>query len=116
MFADPQTVTVNAVAKVMPRVESVGKKSIYQTADGLFTLTISHITSGDRIRSMVRVDQKAIVTNPLDSTNDYDTLSFYSVIDRPIYGFTTAQVEQLATGFQAWLNTAAVDKVIGAES
>jgi hypothetical protein len=65
---------------------------------------------------MVRIDQRAIVTNPLDSTNDYDTLSFYSVIDRPVYGFTTAQIEQLVTGFQAWLTTGNVDKLIGTES
>lgn len=116
MFADPQSVTVNAVAQSMPRVSSKELSSIYSKSDGTFKLTISHTPSKDRIRSMVRIDQRAIVTNPLDSTNDYDTLSFYSVIDRPVYGFTTAQVEQLVAGFQAWLTAGNVDKLIGTES
>jgi hypothetical protein len=116
MFADPQTVTVNSVAKVMARYLVDGTKANYQTADGLFILTISHQVSKGRTRSMVRVDQKAIVTNPLDSTNDYDTLSFYSVLDRPDFGFTTAQAEQLVAGCQAWLTAANVDKLLGRES
>jgi hypothetical protein len=116
MFADPQTVTVNAVAKVMARYLVDGTKANYQTADGLFTLTISHQSSKGRTRSMVRIDQKAIVTNPLDSTNDYDTLSFYTVIDRPAFGFTTAQVEQLIAGLKTWLDNTAIDKLLGSES
>lgn len=116
MFADPQSVTINSVAQSMPRVSSKELSSVYSKSDGTFKLTISHTPSKDRIRSMVRIDQRAIVTNPLDSTNDYDTLSFYSVIDRPVYGFTTAQVEQLVAGFQAWLTSGNVDKLIGTES
>jgi hypothetical protein len=116
MFADPQSVTVNSVAKSMPRVSSKDLSSTYSMVDGTFKLTISHNPTKDRIRSMVRIDQRAIVTNPLDSTNDYDTLSFYIVLDRPVYGFTTVQIEQLATGFLAWYTTGNVDKLIGTES
>lgn len=117
MFSDPQSVTINSVAQSMPRVETSGKKTVYSKADETFKVTISHTPTKDRVRSMARIDQRAIVTNPLDSTqSDYDTLSFYCVIDRPNYGFTMTQVEQLVTGFQAWLNTAAVDKLYGQES
>jgi hypothetical protein len=116
MFADPQTVTVNAVAKVMARYLVEGTKALYQTSDESFKLTISHTKSADRTRSMVRIDQRAIVTNPLDQTNDYDTLSFYCVIDRPVYGFTTAQIEQLIAGLKTWLDNTAIDKMIGSES
>jgi hypothetical protein len=65
---------------------------------------------------MARIDQRAVVADPLTSVNDYETLSFYCVIDRPNYGFTTAQIEQLVTGFQAWLTTGNVDKLVGLES
>jgi len=116
MFADPQTVTVNAVAKVLARISTSAQSAIYQNVDETFKLTISHQKSGTRTRSMVRIDQREVVTNPLDSTNDYDTLSFYCVFDKPEYGFSTAQVEQLIAGLQAWLNGAAVDKLIGKES
>jgi hypothetical protein len=117
MFADPQSVTVNSVAQSMPRITSTGLSAVYQKSDLSFKLTISHTpTKDDRIRSMVRIDQRAIVTNPLDSSNDYDTLSFYCVIDRPSYGFTTAQTEQLVAGLQAWLTSGNVDKLLGTES
>lgn len=117
MFADPQSITVNSVAKSMPRVETDGKSAIYQIADETFTMTISHTDlKNGRTRSMVRVDQKAVVTNPLDSTNDYDTLSFYSVIDRPKFGFTSAQVGYLVAALQAWLDGTAVGKLYGHES
>lgn len=117
MFADPQSVTVNSVAQSMPRVSSKDRTTVYQKNDLSFTLTISHTPGAKgRTRSMARIDQRAVVTNPLDSTNDYDTLTFYVVMDRPSYGFTMVQAEQLIAGFQAWLNTAAVDRLWGQES
>jgi hypothetical protein len=117
MFSDPQSVTVNSVAQSMPRVETGTRKSIYQKNDQTFTLTISHQTlNNGRIRSLARLDQRAIVTNPLDSTNDYDTLTYYFVIERPAYGFTMTQVEQLVAGFNSWLTTGNVDKLFGQES
>lgn len=116
MFSDPQTVTVNAVAKVMPRVSSDGLSSIYQLSDQSFKLTISHTPSKGRVRSMVRIDQRAIVPDPLTAVNDYETLSFYFVVDRPEVGFTAAQQDQLRAGLTAWFNTAASDKIFGQES
>lgn len=116
MFADPQTVTVNAVAQVMPRVTTNGYKSVYQKNDQTFTLTLSHTPSKDRIRSMARVDQRAIVADPLTAENDYETLSFYVVIDRPAVGFSSTQVDQLIAGVKTWLDTTASGKLFGQES
>jgi hypothetical protein len=116
MFADPISVTVNSVAQSMPRVETNGRKSVYQKGDETFTLTISHAKTGSRVRSMARSDQRAIVPDPLTSVNDYETMSFYCVIDRPEAGFSVTQVEQLVAGFQAWLTTSVVDKLYGQES
>jgi len=115
MFTEPIVVTVNSVAQSMPRVQIDGSKAIYMKADESYKLTISHQTSGNRTRSMARIDFRKVVTDPLTASNDYDTLSIYTVIDRPGYGFTLAEIEQLATGFQAWLNTTAVDKLYGKE-
>ncbi|DAD52195.1 coat protein [ssRNA phage Gerhypos.2_40] len=117
MFADPQSVTVASVAKSMPRVENDGQKSVYQMADSTFKLTISHQpTAGDRIRSMVRIDQKAIVADPLTAVNDYETLTFYVVVDRPLVGFTSTQVNDLVAGLKTWLDSTAVGKIFGQES
>lgn len=116
-FADPQSVTVNAVGQSMARTLTSGSSSTYSKADGTFKLTISHTRSGkDRIRSMARIDQRAIVPDPLTAVNDYETLSYYVVIDRPEAGFTMVQVEQLVAGFNAYLTNATVDKLYGQES
>lgn len=116
MFADPQTMTVNAVAQSMPRIANVGQKSTYQKNDMSFTLLLSHTVAKDRVRSMARIDQRAIVPDPLTTVNDYETLSVYLVIDRPLAGFSSTQVDQLITGFKTWLDTTAVGKLYGQES
>jgi hypothetical protein len=116
MFADPQTVTVNAVAQVMPRTSTGGTKSTYQKNDLSYTLNVSHTTAKDRIRSMARIDQRAIVPDPLTAVNDYETLSVYLVIDRPLAGFSSTQLDQLITGFKTWLDAATILKLYGSES
>lgn len=116
MFADPQVVTVNAVAKSMPRISSKDLSATYQMDDQSFKLTISHTISNKRNRSMVRIDQRAIVPDPLTSINDYETLSFYFVIDRPEVGFSAAQVDQLVQGLKTWLDTTADGKLYGLQS
>jgi len=116
MLTDPQVVTVNSVAKSMPRISLDGTSAIYSLADETFKLKISHQKSNKRVRSMARIEQRAIVADPLTAENDYETLAFYAVIDRPEVGFTTAQIEQLVTGFKTWLDTTMVDKLIGQES
>lgn len=115
-FTDPQVVTVNAVAQSMPRVAVSGNSSTYQKSDMTFTLTISHQMSKDRVRSMARIDQRAVVPDPLTAVNDYETLSFYCVIDRPSAGFTPTQSEQLITGFKTWLDATVMGKLFGRES
>jgi len=116
MFADPQVVTVNAVAQSMARVLVSGTSATYQKSDGTFKLTISHQESNDRIRSMARIDQRLIVADPLSLVNDYETLSFYFVIDRPLYGFSSTQCDQLITGLKSWLDSTAIGKLYGKES
>lgn len=116
MLTDPQIITVNSVAQSMPRISSTGLSSIYQSSDQLFKLTVSHITSNQRVRSMGRIDQRAIVADPITSVNDYETLSLYTVLDRPEVGFSIAQIQQLLAGHQAWLTSTIIAKMVGNES
>lgn len=116
MLTDPQVVTVNAVAKSMPRIIMDGQSATYANTDETFKLKISHSKSNKRVRSMARIDQRAIVPDPLTAENDWESLGLYIVLDRPEVGFTVVQIEQLVTGFLAWFNTAMVDKIIGGES
>lgn len=116
MFTDPQSVTVATVAKSMPRVTTGNLNSKYQKDDGTYVLTISHAPNKDRIRSMIRIDNKAVVPDPLTAVNDYETLSVYLVIDRPLAGFSSTQVNDLIVGFKTWLDATAVGKIYGQES
>lgn len=117
MFSEPITITVNAVAKVMPRTSNVGQKSTYELADATFNLLIEHMTTkSGRIRSVARFEQRSIVPDPLTSVNDWENMAISVIIDRPLIGFTAAQQDQLLTGFRTWLATATSDKLYGRES
>jgi len=115
-LADPQSVTINAVAQSMPRIVTGDRKSTYQKNDGVWTFEISHTPNKDRIRSMVKLTQRAVVPDPLTAVNDYETLITYLVVDRPLAGFSMVQLEQQVAGFVAWLSNANVDKIYGQES
>lgn len=116
MFADPQSITVAGVAKSMPRISTSGLTTIYSKDDETYKMTLSHQKSNSRIRSMARVDNRAIVADPLTSENDYETLTFYVVVDRPEVGFTSTQVNDLVAAVKTWLDATAVGKLFGLES
>jgi hypothetical protein len=117
LLADPQSVTVNSVAQSLPKTSSNGTSSVYEKADGTYKLTVSHlVTRGDRLRSLIRFDHKAVVSNPLDSTNDYDTQSIQIVLERPNFGFTATDLSNDWAGIKAWLDSTMVTKLFGRES
>lgn len=115
-FADPQTLTVNSVAKTLAKILTSGTSATYQSSDGAYKLIISHQQSKKRIRTMVRVENRAIVTDPLTSVNDYDTLTFFMVLDRPEYGFSDAQIGYVIAALMAWNDSTAVGKLLGLQS
>lgn len=120
MFSDPQTITINSVAKVLARVETNGRQSIYQNSDQTYTLTISHrftkSKGRERVSSVARLDQRALVTDPVTSVTDYDTMSEWHVFERPVYGFTVTQMQQQAAGFFSFLDATVIAKIFGGES
>lgn len=117
MFADPQTITVNGVAKTLAKIESKGLMTVYESNDQTFKLTISHqVMNNDRVKTMARVDQRAVVEHPLTAELDYDTMSEWYVIERPTFGFALTDIQYLATGFKSWLDNTAIAKLFGKES
>jgi len=94
MFADPiANVTYNAVAQTLPRISTTGTKSVYRKSDGSLVATISHSNSGNRIRSMCRLDRNVDV----NSDNVLETYGAYIVLDRPVSGFSETDVINLIT-------------------
>jgi len=116
MFADPQSVTIDAVPYSMPRIQSDGTQALYSTADEGLKMRISHQESKGRTRRMIRLDKRVVAADPLTSVNTYQSVGVYLVIDEPEYGFTDDNIDDIIQGFKTWLSTANVTKVLGSES
>jgi hypothetical protein len=114
-FSDPQTLTINSIAKVCARVQTNGTKTVYSTADEEVKFTVSHQESKGRTRRMVRVDQRVIAADPLTAKNEYKSTGIYLVIDEPEYGFSDAAIDYVVQALKTWLSTANVLKVLGSE-
>lgn len=114
-FADPQTITVNAVPLTLNKVRVEGQKTVYSTADEELKLTISHQESKGRTRRMARLDKRVVATNPLSSVNEYKSTGIYLVIDEPEYGFTDDELDDVVQGLTAWLTSANVLKILSSQ-
>lgn len=118
MFTDPQTITVNAEAKSLPRTESEGTRSSYSKDDGTLTLSVSHLeTKNSRIRRQVRLDFNKIADDPYVAGNSrMQSGSIYFVVDEPDAGqFTNAELLLNAKALIAWMTDANVTKVLAGE-
>lgn len=117
MFTEPLSVTVNAVAKNLPRVALGDRTATYENvADGL-TVRISHVL-GKRNRRTVRLDITKTAADPLlDGVSRPYSMSAYLVVDHPIVGFSATETEQNVQALVDWLDTPGnLTKVVGGES
>jgi hypothetical protein len=117
-FADPQTVTINAVAQTLPRVGSAAGAGAFQKDDGTVKLSMAH-TYAKRTRRTVRLDHSKIAADPLISAQSIKySMSAYLVIDMPITGYTVAEAKQIVDGLTAYLTAssgARVTQLLGGE-
>ncbi len=117
MFADPQTVTVNAVAQTLPAISREPHKSTYREDIGEYALLISHSEGKSRNRRVVRLDRVITTADPfIPAQNVEVSASYYLVIDHPNAGFSVTQMKDDVLGLAAWLTSANVIKVLGGES
>ena len=116
MFADPQSITVNAVAQSLPAIERNGQSSVYQKDDKAYKLTVAH-AFGKRNRFTVRIDTNKIAADPLASANNLQySSSAYMVIDGPTIGYTNAELKDIALALAGWCTSANLLKVLGGET
>lgn len=118
-FADPQKVKVTETEVELPRVNTGSFKSEYLSADGLTELILS-TANGRRKRHMARVNLTKIVPSVLNSSqNEEVSSSVYVVIDRPVTGFTNAELKKVVEGLVTFLSAStysATNKLLGSES
>lgn len=110
-FADPQSITVNAVPVSMPRTGFGDSAGQFTSADGNYQFSVSH-SYGKRMRRVVRVQQKKTSADPLiPSQNVASTMGTYLVVDHPVNGFTVAEQKYLVDALVAYLTASSGAKV-----
>lgn len=118
-YADPQSVTINAVAQTLPRVSSGPFSGVFQKDDGSVKLTVAHAYN-KRIRRTARIDHKKIVADPLmPTTNTLFSMSTYIVCDVPVTGYTVVEQKQIVDALTAYLTAssgARVTQLLGGEN
>lgn len=94
-YADPNVdITYATVNQSLPRIYSASpNKGAYRKTTGEFVLTISHLNSGNRVRSMYRLDRFVDV----NADNILESYGAYLVLDRPLTGFSETDVVNLVT-------------------
>lgn len=118
-FTDPQTVTINAVAQVLPRTSSGVDAGVFTKDDGSVKLSVAH-NYGKRIRRTVRLEHSKTAPDPLiSSTNILYGMTAYLVIDVPVTGYSVAEAKQIVDGLTAYLTAssgARVTQLLGGEN
>jgi hypothetical protein len=123
-FADPTSIAIGATVtpsggtatSVAAVDRSAPYQGVYQTSDGLTKLTISHV-KGSRTRSTFRVDSYTTYTDPSTGLTSLVSHAAYLVLNRPIAGFTNAQLKATISGVCAFIGVSAnQDKFLGLES
>jgi hypothetical protein len=119
MFADPQALTLDASALTLNRTGSGTSSGVFQTADGLVKMTVSH-AYGKRTRHTIRIDHQKTAVDPLvPAQNKPYSMSYYLVVDVPPVGYSVADQIKIVKGLFANLaasTDANYTKLLGGES
>lgn len=115
MLADPQSVTINAVATSLPKTSSGQTVNTFTSADGVTTMTTKQNATSSRFRREVRLSQHKVVADPISGLNKDLGLSVYLVIDEPKSGFSDTEIGYLVEALKTWLTAANYNKVLGGE-
>jgi len=102
-FSDPQSVTVNAVARSLPRILNGTKVGTFVTADGITTLTLDPTGTKSRRVAKASVRENVNVTDAQTGLVSVQNHSFTIIANRPMTGISDTVAEQLAAGLITWL-------------
>jgi len=118
-FADPQSVTINAVANALPRTASGVNTGSFTKDDGNVALTVSH-SYGKRTRRQLRLNVRKIAADPLiSSSNILYSMGATLIVDTPVTGYSIAEQKQVVDALIAFLSAssgAKVTQLLGGEN
>lgn len=110
-FADPQSVTISAVANSLARTGFGPNSGTFQKDDGLVGLDVNQ-SYGKRTRRQIRINHAKIAADPLISAQNIRySMSAYLVIDLPPTGYTVAEAKAVIDGFLTYLTASSGAKV-----
>lgn len=119
-FADPQSVTINAVAQTLARTSSDKNAGAFQKADTTVKLSVSHIYAKGRVRRLLRLDHSKIAADPLmASVNVRLNGAVYLVTDFPETGYTIEEAKQIVDALTLYLTAtsgARATQLLGGEN
>lgn len=117
-FADP-SITVAGSTVALPRTGSSLSSGVFTSADGVYTMTVSH-NYGKRTRRTVRLTKNVISADPLlPNVNVRTNASVYIVVDHPVNGIAQADVKAMGDALVAYLSAssgAKITQLMGGES
>lgn len=118
MLADPQSITINGTALSLPR--TLTGTELGKFTDSTSTIEVQTSVDAKRIRTVARLKQSKVTTDPLVSTTNVrvdDTIAL--TITRPREGFSNDDVLKQVKGFVSWLSAntdANLIKIIAGEN
>jgi hypothetical protein len=118
MFADPQSVTIDAVATPFNKVGSTqpDRKGVYTNADNSVELWVTQNKTAGRFRRELRLTTKKVAADPISAVNKEVSSSVIIVVDEPRYGFSDAELKVQIQAALDWANVSTnVDQLLGGE-
>lgn len=119
-FADPQSVTVSGTAVPLPRTGSGLGTGTFGSSDGAYGVDVRNSYGKTRIRRTIGISNKKFASDPLRPTDNKPVAATVRlVVDQPIQGYTSAELQAIIVGFLGNLtatSNANIVKLLGGES
>lgn len=117
MYADPQSLTINAVAVSMPRVGSNNPTTsgVFRSGDAEYEFRVAQNSTANRFRREVRLTRRKVAADPISAVNKEVSASVIIAVDEPKFGFTDVELGYLTSAIVAWFNAGNRDKLLGGE-
>lgn len=119
MLADPQSITVGGTAKVLPRMLTGTTQGRFAGPDTTIEVETVRGKNG-RYRTTARLTQRKITSDPLVATTNVEVSDTIALsFNRPLVGYSDADVLAQVKGFIAWLNAntdAVLKQIIAGEN
>lgn len=117
MLADPQSVYLEGAAQSLAAISRGENQSVYRSADGKYKLTVGHQFRPERNRFVQRLDISMIAADPLSTDRNIPvTAAVYLVMDVPVVGMTTAQVNDFVNGAVDYFTLARCQVVLSGQT